>query len=146
MTSGDNAAYLQESVSVFENAPSIRFLHDKVDRLPVSADAKALLMDLAALTLTVGGKVLAFGRKILAIVFDLASKFKNVLFGILIALVLSAVLATIPVLGSAISALLTPLLVAFGIARGAMEDFGNMSVQREIDALKQRMAILAAHA
>jgi hypothetical protein len=60
--------------------------------------------------------------------------------------VLSAVLATIPVLGSAISALLTPLLVAFGIARGAMEDFGNMSVQREIDALKQRMAILAAHA
>ena len=145
MTNGKNTVDLQKSVSIFENAPSTRFLQDRIDQLPVSADAKALLMDLAELTLTVGGKVLAFGRKILAIVFDLASKFKNVLFGILIALVLSAVLATIPMLGAAISALLTPLLVAFGIARGAMEDFGNMSVQREIDGLKQRMSILASH-
>ena len=79
MTNGKNTVDLQKSVSIFENAPSTRFLQDRIDQLPVSADAKALLMDLAELTLTVGGKVLAFGRKILAIVFDLASKFKNVL-------------------------------------------------------------------
>jgi hypothetical protein len=139
------ATILADNIALFETAPSMRFLQDKIDRLPISADAKSLLMDIAALTLTVGGKVLAFGRKILAVAFELANKFQNVIFGVLIALILSAVLATSPVLGAAIASLLTPLMMAFGIARGAIEDFRNMAVQREIDGLKDRMTILAGH-
>jgi hypothetical protein len=95
--------------------------------------------------LDVGGRVISFGRKILAFAIELAAKFQNVIFGVIIALVLSAVLATLPLLGPAISALLTPLLIALGIARGAIEDFNNISVQREIDGLKQRMSMLAAN-
>jgi len=134
-----------QNMAHFDGAPSIRFLQDKVDRLQISADGKALLMDLAKLTLTVGGRLLAFGRRVLDFVFELANRFQNVVFGILIALVLSAVLATIPLLGPAVSALLTPLMVAFGVLRGSLEDFKDLSVQREIDVLRQRMAILAAH-
>jgi hypothetical protein len=37
-------------------------------------------------------------------------------------------------------------MLAFGIAKGALEDFRNMGVQTELDALKQRLAILSAHA
>lgn len=145
MTSNRSSAALAETVYEFEQVPSFRALQERVDRLPISADAKALLMDLAKVTLEVGGKVLAFGRKLLAFIIELANRFQNVLIGILIALALSAVLATLPLLGPAISAVLTPLMVALGVARGAVEDFRNMSVQREIDALKQRMSILAAY-
>lgn len=137
---------LSEVLVDFEKAPTLRGLQEKVDRLPISADAKFILMDVAKVTLAVGGEVIAIGRKILAFTIELAGKFQNVIFGVIIALILSTVLATLPLLGPAISALLTPLLIALGVARGAVEDFKNMSVQREIDGLKQRMSILAAHA
>lgn len=137
---------LSEVLVDFEKVPTLRGLQDKVDRLPISADAKSILMDVAKVTLAVGGKLIAIGRKILAFAIELAGKFQNVIFGVIIALVMSMVLATLPLLGPAIAALLTPLMLALGVGRGAIEDFKNMSVQREIDGLKQRMSILAAHA
>ena len=137
---------LTEVLADFEKVPTLRGLQEKVDRLPISADAKSILMDLAKVTLAVGSKMIAIGRKMLAFAIELAGKFQNVIFGIIIALVISMVLATLPLLGPALSALLTPLMVALGVGRGAMEDFKNMSVQREIDGLKQRISILAAHA
>ena len=133
-------------IADFEKAPTLRRLQEKMDRLPISADAKSILMDVAKVTLAVGGKVIAFGRKILEFAVDLAGKFQNVIFGIIIALIMSAVIATLPLLGPVFSALLTPLLIALGVGRGAIEDFKNISVQREIDALKERMSIIAAHA
>ena len=140
------SATLVETVADFERAPSLRALQNKIERLPVSADAKSLLMDVAAITLVIGGKVLAFGRKLLALVFDLANKFQNVLFGVLVALVLSVVLASVPLLGPIISALLTPIMLAFGILAGSLKDFSNMSVQRDLVMLKQRLDILATYA
>ena len=137
---------LSEVLADVEKAPKLRSLQEKVDRLPISADAKAILMDVAKVTLAVGGKVIALGRKILAFAIELAGKFQNAIFGVIIALIISMVLATLPLLGPTLSALLTPLMVALGVGRGAMEDFKNISVQREIDGLKQRMSILAAHA
>jgi len=146
MAQADSSIVFATTVADFGNAPALRVLQDRIERLDISADAKALLLDLGAITLNVGGRVLAFGRKLLAIVFELASKFQNVMFGVIIALVLSAVLASIPLLGPAISALLTPLMLIFGIVRGSIEDFRNSSIQTEIEVLKQRMSILSAHA
>lgn len=136
---------LQTTIADFATAPQLRTLHGKIERLNVSADTKALLMNIALITLNVGGKTLAFGRKVLSFVFDLAVKFQNVAFGVIIALVLSAVLASIPLLGPAIAALLTPIMLAFGIARGAMQDFKEASLRSEVDALSQKMAIISAH-
>ena len=82
----------------------------------------------------------------MSLTLDSAQKFTNVVFGVVIALLLSAVLAALPILGFAISALLTPLMIAFGILRGAMEDFRGMTIRVEIDALKQRMEITFTHA
>jgi len=137
---------LSESLVFFEKSSSLRSLRDRIDRLEISADAKSLLLDLATITLNVGGKLLALGRKILEFALDLAQKFKNVIFGVIIALLLSAVLGAIPLLGPAIAALLTPLMVAFGILRGSIEDFRGMAIQSEIDALKQRMEVLSTYA
>ena len=82
----------------------------------------------------------------MSLTLDIAQKFPNVVFGVVIALLLSAVLAALPICGPAISALLTPLMIAFGILRGAMEDFRGMTIRVEIDALKQRMEITFTHA
>jgi hypothetical protein len=136
---------LQTSIADFAIAPPLRTLRDKIERLNISADTKALLMDIAVITLKVGEKIVAFGRKILAFVFDLAAKFQNVTFGVIIALVLSAVLASIPLLGPAIAALLTPIMLAFGIARGALQDFKEASLRNEIDALSQKMAVMSGY-
>lgn len=137
---------LQASVAEFAAAPPLRTLRDRIERLNVSADAKALLMDIAAVTLKVGEKVLAFGRKVLDFVFNLAVRFQNVGFGVILALALSAVLASIPLLGPLIAALLTPIMLAFGIVRGALQDFKDASLRGELDALERRMAIMSAHA
>jgi hypothetical protein len=130
----------------FEANPTLRSIQSRIDRLDVSADTKALLMDVAAVTHQIGGTVVAIGRKLMAFVLALARKFQNVAFGIIIALVLSLVLATIPLLGAVISALLTPIMLAFGITGGAMADFRNMAVERELDTLRQRVSIMAAQA
>lgn len=146
MTRSTQDIELQASVAEFAIAPPLRVLRDKIDRLNVSADTKALLMDIAAVTLKVGEKVLAFGRKVLDFVFDLAVRFQNVGFGVILALALSAVLASIPLLGPLIAALLTPIMLAFGILRGALQDFKDASLRSELDALERRMAIMSAHA
>ncbi len=146
MTYSPQDIELQASVAEFSTAPPLRVLRDKIDRLNVSADTKALLMDIAAVTLKVGEKVLAFGRKVLDFVFNLAVRFQNVGFGVILALALSAVLASIPLLGPLIAALLTPIMLAFGILRGALQDFKDASLRSELDALERRMAIMSAHA
>ena len=146
MHDADSGVTLAIALADFETSPSLRVLKDRIERFEISADAKSLLLDVAELTFHVGGKVVAFGRKILAFVIDLATRFQNVLFGIMIALVLSVVLASVPLLGPAIAAILTPLMLAFGIGRRALEDFRNSAVQGEIEQLRQRVAILSAHA
>jgi hypothetical protein len=39
-----------------------------------------------------------------------------------------------------------PIMLAFGILAGSLKDFSNMSVQRDLVMLKQRLDILAAYA
>lgn len=138
-------ADLSEALAELGNAPTLRFLRDKVERLSVSADTKAILMDLAAITVNVGGQILSFGRKILGFVFDLFDRFQNIGIGIIVALVLTAVIASIPLLGPVITAMLSPLMLAFGIGWGAVQDFKNISVRNEVERMQQRMAVLAPH-
>lgn len=127
----------------FDVSATLGSIRKRIERLDVSAENKALLMDVAGLTLRAGGTVVAIGRKLLAFILALAKTFQNVTFGIIIALVLSLVLATIPLLGPAVSALLTPIMLAFGVAGGALADFRNMAVERELDLLRRRLSIMA---
>lgn len=146
MTEGHSALTLAESIAAFDGSPTLRSLKSRVERLAISADAKALLMDVAKVTLTVGGKILALGRKILSLAFDLVDRFQNIVFGVAVALLLSVVLASIPLLGPVITAVLTPLMLAFGIVRGALADLRTMQVRSEIVALESRLSVIAAHA
>lgn len=136
---------LQKAVDEFATAPPLRRVQEWIDRLNASADTKALLMDLARVTVSVGGNIIAFGRKVLEIAFALVVKFQNLTFGVIIALVLSAVIATIPILGPMLTAILTPIMLAFGIARGAMQDFKDATLRSELDALSKKLALMSNH-
>ncbi len=136
---------LDQAVEDFAAAPPLRRVAEWIERLDASADTKALLMDLARVTVSVGGKIIAFGRKVLEIVFTLVAKFQNLTFGVIIALVLSSVIATIPFLGPVMTAILTPIMLAYGIARGAMQDFKDATIRSELDALSSKLALMSNH-
>lgn len=119
-----------------------RKLVELIERTSLSADVKAILRDVARVTVRVGSKVLAIGRKILAFVFDLIKAFPTVTLGIIAALVLTSLIAAIPLLGGVLSAMLGTLLLALGIAGGALNDFLSDSLKDRIDALVNSFSAL----
>lgn len=119
-----------------------RKLVELIERTSLSADVKAILRDVARVTVRVGSKVLAIGRKILAFVFDLIKVFPTVTLGIIAALVLTSLIAAIPLFGGLLSAMLGTLLLALGIAGGALNDFLSDSLKDRIDVLVNSFSAL----
>ena len=107
--------------------------------MPLSADAKAATAQLVDYSLDVGGRVLQIGKAILAFVFDLMKRFPNLAFGVTIALVVSFLIAAVPLIGPALSALLTPLLLAFGLTLGAVKDVASGALSRDVEAFSREV-------
>lgn len=131
---------------VLESMPSKRALRDRIDRLSVSADAKALLNDLLDVVMDVGGRIIDAGRRILAFIFDLVERFPNTTFGVIVALVVSTLVASIPLLGLVLGPLLAPLLLAFGLAAGAIADLKDAPLRARVGALERHFASATHHA
>lgn len=114
-----------------------------IERTALSADVKALLSDLAKITVKVGGKVLAIGRKILSVVFELVKAFPTVTLGILAALVITSLIGAIPIFGGVLAAALSSLLLVLGVSAGAINDFLSDKLGERIDALLSSLSALA---
>lgn len=123
-----------------EPAPSKRVLRDQIERLSISADAKALLNDLLDVVIEVGGRVIAAGRQILAFIFDLVRRFPNTTFGVIVALVVSSLITSIPLLGLILGPLLSPLLLAFGLVAGAIADLKDAPLRARVADLERHFA------
>ena len=119
-----------------------RKLVQLIERTNLSADLKAILTDLTRLTMKIGGKVLDIGRKILSFVFDLVKAFPGIAMGAIAALVVTALVAGIPLLGPPLSALLGPLLLALGIGAGALKDLTNENLEARINTLVDSLSRL----
>jgi hypothetical protein len=115
--------------------PSRRDLIERIERLAVPADAKALLGQLATVTAQVGGKLVEIGRRILAFVFEMVKTFPNTLFGLLTAHVVTVLIASAPLLGALLGPMLAPLLAAFAIGMGAVADMQGGNLRAHVDAL-----------
>ncbi|TNC74921.1 hypothetical protein [Rubellimicrobium roseum] len=115
-------------MAVIADAPPRRDLSAALDRLPVSADAKALLHDLAKVTFTIGRQVLAIGRKIVAFALSLAKTFPNTIFGIILGVVVTMLVGSIPLVGALLASMVGPLLLAFGITMGAINDMRSGAI------------------
>ncbi|HEX7874420.1 MAG TPA: hypothetical protein VF475_16020 [Sphingobium sp.] len=130
----------ESNMLMLEPAPSKRVLRDQIERLSISADAKALLNDLLDVVVEVGGRVIAAGRQILAFIFDLFQRFPNTTFGVIVALVVSSLIASIPLLGLVIGPLLSPLLLAFGLLAGAIADLKDAPLRARVADLERHFA------
>lgn len=123
-----------------EPAPSKRVLRDQIERLSISADAKALLNDLLDVVIEVGGRVIAAGRQILAFIFGLVRRFPNTTFGVIVAMVVSSLITSIPLLGLILGPLLSPLLLAFGLVAGAIADLKDAPLRARVADLERHFA------
>ena len=112
--------------------PSRRDLIDRLERVELSADAKIVISKLLDTTIIVGQKVFEIGKQVVAFVFDMMKRFRGIAFGVGLALTVSYLVASTPLIGGALAALLTPLLLAFGLVQGALEDVRNGALRDDI--------------
>lgn len=124
----DETADFVANVSRTE-AQIIRF----IEGLSISADAKALLVDLLKVSTKVGKKMLRIGRKMLDFVLSLVKLFPALTFAALLALVVGSLISMVPLIGSALSVILGPLAMVLGISWGAWQDLRNGDLGLRVD-------------
>lgn len=124
------------ALAVINSSSPLRAVIDRIDRMEMSADAKALLRDLARITIRVGEVVVAIGRKVVDFAFELMKAFPNSIFGVIVGLIVAALVSSVPVIG----ALLAPLAVAFGLAKGALEDVKDSGLRGRVADLERAVA------
>lgn len=122
----------------------LRKIAEQLDRLPLSADTKALIMDLAHVTVRTGEFVLQIGRKILSVVFEILKRFPQTTFGVVVSVAVAMLIASIPLLGGVLAPFLGPLIVAFGLTKGAIADMSNAAWASRIGELEVRLGQLSA--
>ena len=120
----------------------LKGIQTELARLAISADMKALMLDLASFTVTVAGKVIALGRKILQVALALIRVFPHVAFGAAVVLILGQLISNIPVIGPKMSAFLTPLMLMVGIGLGALQDLMSGDLGKNVAALVDTIAAL----
>ena len=135
-------ATIEEVIKDINMSLPERKLNQLIERTNLSADVKAIMSDIVHVTVKIGGKVLAIGRKILTFVLDLVKTFPAIAMGTIAALVLTAVVGSVPVIGPPFAAFIGPFLLAIGVAAGALKDFTNEKLQDRINDLVESFKVL----
>ena len=68
--------------------------------------------------------------------------FPTITFGAIAALVISALIAKIAIIGSVVSAFLSPLLLLIGVGKGALMDLSNPKLDEKISTFIDSIAAL----
>lgn len=123
--------------------PSRAELRDQIERLAIPADAKAVLDGLAGVTVRVGSTLIHAGRHILVFILEAVRMFPHTTFGLIAASVISMLIAAVPFLGVVLAPMLTPLLLAFGLAAGALADLRDGALRGRIRRLEDDFLSLA---
>ena len=116
-----------------------RELNRMIDNLEISADAKVLIKSIMDAEIKVGDVVLRIGKRIIEIVSDIVKRFPNATFGLVLGVILSALIASIPIIGAILGTLLAPVLIAFGLGAGFMKDMKESPI---VQAIKDATASL----
>ena len=117
-------------------------LLQRIDQLEISADAKLLLSRVSTVVIQVGEVIISVGRRILEIALFIAREFPMAGIGMVLGILIGALVGAIPLLGVVLGPLITPLAAAFGLLRGAFEDFKNKSLQHRIEEAVSQYAPL----
>ncbi|WP_418025057.1 hypothetical protein ACNKFW_16700 (plasmid) [Paracoccus sp. TD-10] len=127
----------EQLVQEVNTAPPKRKLRRLLERTDLPADIKAILFELSDLTVQIGGKVLAIGRKLLDFALNLLRAFPAMALGVIVAYVMAALIASLPggPITRRLAALLTPLLLVLGIGHGVLVDMGSPDFRQRVDRL-----------
>jgi hypothetical protein len=110
-----------------------------IDRLDISADAKANLAAFAKVTVKVGREVVRIGRKIVDVLFSFLRNFPGIAFGVIFAVVITTLLSAIPLLGAVLGPVASTLLVVFG----GYVDLKNPEFSARLNAFVEELRPLA---
>jgi len=114
-----------------------------VKNLNISAEIKAMLVELKNIVVYIGPRILKLGKRILEIILYLLNKYPNTSQNLIIALVIGLSLNLIPIIGSFLSSFLTPILVALGVSLGFLKDLQQMELKNEVENLiKEQLVFL----
>jgi hypothetical protein len=122
----------------------LRKLTAFIDQLDISADFKALLRDLARVTWHVGSTAVAIGRKILSVALDVFTAFPGTSFGVVIAVIITSIVGTIPLVGPLLAAFVGPIMLATGLTMGALSDFRSSAWSSKVAALQAQLSAVKA--
>ncbi len=129
---------------IWDKTPSRRELASHLDRIAMPADAKVLMGKLLETTTEVAGRIIEIGRQILAFVLEVARRYPNTAFGLVIGLTLSFLVGAIPLFGLVLGPLLGPVLLAFTVGTGAIADMKNSVIDKQIELFSAKLdAVLA---
>ena len=132
----------QLALTELTTAMPLRKIVDRIERMDVSADAKAFLKDLASISVKIGDTLVHVGRKIIDFAMDLAARFPNTVFGVMIGLLVMTLIALVPAIGAAMAVTVGPLLVAFGLTKGALADMHDSAVKQRIREIEMQFAVV----
>lgn len=134
----DQPVTLDEALRKIQKSLPLRRVKEYLDRTDLSADMKALLHDLARVTIKIGETVVAIGRRVLDIALGLVSRFPNATLGVIVAVVLAAITGAgaIPILG----AFITKLMVLLGLTSGALADIRQGTMKTTMDRVAAEFA------
>lgn len=118
---------------------SLTQIRQRIDNLSYPRNVKAILGELAALTLDLGSVVLHIGHKLLELVFAVAQRYPHTTFYTLMGCVLGYLISAIPVLGWLVGWLVLPLFTALGLALGVWNDF---QTQQQVRQLQEQIRTL----
>ena len=127
-----------------EGVASERDLHRRLDNLALSADAKAVLSKLMKCVVRVGQAVISIGRAVLTFALDLIKLSPTMIFGTVVATAVSALIASVPILGALLGPLLSPILLAFGLGMGALSDGLSGGLRDRLDVFIERYRPIVA--
>lgn len=133
---------VDEVLERIRTSPPLRKIKEYLDRTDLSADLKALLYDIAQITVKVGEVVVAVGRRVMEIAMGLIKKFPNTTLGLVVAVVLttivSAALPWAPVLALA----LNKLILLLGVTAGAIEDIRQNAMKEAMSRVEAQFTVL----
>lgn len=125
--------------AVWANPPSRRELQSRLERLPLSADAKVLMAQLLDTSVDVAGRIIEVGRKILSFVLEMMKRHPATALGAIVGLTVTMLVGSVPFLGVVLGPVVGPLLTAFMISQGALTDIRNSSLGQQIELFGARL-------
>jgi hypothetical protein len=118
----------------------------QIERLSIPADAKVFLSSMADKTVRLGSQIIVIGRQILSFALDLFRQFPGTTFGVIIGSLVAALVLSVPFIAGALGTTLAPLLVAFGLAKGALVDLERSAMGARYAAFQTELSVLQARA